>query len=119
MSYQDLPGTLARINAAIASAADDERRQRLAQLLGEARQARGLSLRGAYLDEVPHLPWADEPQPLVDTEHTIDIIDELYDTASAALEQRTAALGERAHAERRARDRNRLATAIRRWCGRG
>lgn len=72
------------------------------------------------LDEVDDGPRpADEPQPLVGAEHTIDVIDELYNTASEALEQRTAALGERAMAERKQRDRNRLTTAIRRWCRRG
>jgi hypothetical protein len=54
--------------------------------------------------------WADESQLFVEVTRTA--------MADDALEQRTAALGERAAAERKQRDQNRIAAAVRRWCGR-
>lgn len=85
---------------ATARIADEDERDALAAKVAPATpsQALGTTLRGAYIDEVQHTAWTDEPQPLVDD-----------------LEQRTAALAERTTAERKQRDRNRLANTISKW----
>ncbi len=118
-SYADLPDTLARIDAALLAevrAVREADEQQPDSLDDEDRDLLGRVVRttaGAAIAKIDHVErdgqnlhvtghWIDEPQA------SVVIIDDLHEAVSAAL-------GERAATERKTRDQNRLAAAIRRW----